>query len=197
MTAQIGDSFRFEGTEYSMVAISEPLKFNPQEYGITPESICTCCWDGFWCVYNITADGIFLEDLYINSKDDFYPEINGVLPLCAESGSDRFKYMHHHMYKSVNLRIPYTGKILVGDEFIRDYYIHMGYQRAWAYNVLVELVFENGILIETNDQSKIAAELREKISKDEKFEEKLYCNPLMFVLNSFTLDYGIKAWWLN
>ena len=81
MTAQIGDRFRLEDTEYSVVAISNPIKFDPRVYRITPVPACTACRRGYWCVYNITEEGIFLEDLYINSQDDYYPEINGVLPV--------------------------------------------------------------------------------------------------------------------
>lgn len=196
MTAQIGDRFKFEGTEYSIVAISKPLGFDPTEYGITPESVSTACWKGFWCIYNITESGIFLEDLYINSKDGCYPEIGGIKPLSEKNKGEHFCYMGHHLYKGLNIQVPYSGKILVGDEFIRKYYIHMGYQRAWAYKILTELIFENGVLVETNDLSQIAAELREEISKDKDFEKKLHSNIPEFVRDNFALDYGTKAWWL-
>ncbi len=196
MTAQIGDRFKFEGKEYSIVAISTPLEFDPLKYGITPEAACTACWRGFWGVYNITETGIFLEDLYINSKDDYYPEIEGVLPLSEDEPSKRFSYMGHHLYKGLNIKVPYSGKILVGNEFIDKYYIHMGFQRAWAYKELTELVFENGELLETIDQSQVAADLRAKIDNDKQFDKKLHCNIPRFVDESFSLDYGIKAWWL-
>lgn len=70
MTAQIGDTFKFKGEDYSIVAISTPIGFNPQNYGITPELICTACWNGYWCEYEISDTGIFLKNLYINSKDE-------------------------------------------------------------------------------------------------------------------------------
>lgn len=78
MTAQVGDNFKYKNREYSIVAISNPIQFAPQDYDIIPEAICTACWAGYWCEYEITDEAIFLQDLYINSKDDFYPEINGV-----------------------------------------------------------------------------------------------------------------------
>lgn len=178
MTAQIGDGFRLKGRGYSLVAISHPLNFDPREYGITPQAACTACWNGFWCVYNVTEDGLFLEDLYINSEGGYYPEIEGVKALSEEKGQNT--YMGHHLYKGLNIKVPYSGRILVGDEFIRDYYVHMGYQAAWAYEILTELVFEKGALVATNDQSGIAADLREKIDRDEDFD----------------LDYEMKVWWL-
>ncbi len=196
MTAQIGDSFKLDKKEYTIVAISEKLKFDPVKYDIIPQMASTACWRGFWCVYNITDEGIFLEDLYINSKDDYYPEIEGVKPLSEKEVDGEFEYMGHHLYKGLNIKMDYTGKILVGDKFMREYYIHMGFQRAWAYEKLLELVFVEGNLIEKNDQSQVAADLREKISNDSEFHEKMRMDISKFVEDSFSIDYGTKAWWL-
>ena len=104
--------------------------------------------------------------------------------------------MGHHLYKGLNIKLDYTGKILVGDGFIHEYYIHMGYQRAWAYKKLVELVFVDGNLIEKNDHSKVAADIRKKIRNDKDFDQKLHMDIPKFVEDSFSLDYKTKAWWL-
>ncbi len=196
MTAQIGDRFRLEDIEYSVVAISNPIKFDPRVYGITPVPACTACWRGYWCVYKITEEGIFLEDLYINSQDDYYPEIHGVLPVYGDTERNRFKYMGHHLYKDLHLKLNYAGKILVGREFLEEYYIHMGYQRAWSYNTLKEFVFSDGVLVEINDQSEIAEKIRKIINENEDFDNKLRHNIADFVNESFSLDYDKKAWWL-
>ena len=68
MTAQIGDQYKFKNSEYTIVARSAAMDFHPSEYGIMPETACTACWSGFWCVYNITDGGIFLEDLYVKPE---------------------------------------------------------------------------------------------------------------------------------
>lgn len=197
MTAQVGDSFKYKKREYNIVAISNPLEFKPEDYGITPESYCTACWAGYWCEYEISDEGIVLENFYINSKDDFYPEINGVLPLSAgKKSKDRFRYMGHHLYKGVNIKMPYTGKIVVGKDFMREYYIHMGYQRAWAYKELKEFVFEEGVLLDVIDHSSVAEELRKQIKEDPDFWHKLHDNIPMFVDNSFDLSLATKAWWV-
>lgn len=197
MTAQVGDSFKYKSKEYNIVAISKPLEFDLQQYGITPEPCCTACWDGYWCEYEISEKGIILKNFYVNSKDDYYPEINGVLPLSEEDEKDKmFHYMGHHYYKGVNIKMPYTGKIVVGKDFLREYYIHMGYQRAWAYKTLKELVFENGILIQEIDHSDMAKELRKQIKEDPDFWEKLHYNIPMFIESSFDLSLATKAWWV-
>ena len=197
MTAQVGDKFRYKKKEYGIVAISNPIRFKPQDYGITPQACCTACWNGYWCEYEISDEGIMLDNLYVNSKDDYYPEINGILPLSEDDSKQKFRYMSHHLYKGVNIKIPYTGKIVVGKDFLREYYIHMGYQRAWAYKQLKEFIFEEGKLIEVVDHSKVAKELRKQISEDPDFWNKLHDNIPIFVGSSFDLSFATKAWWIK
>lgn len=196
MTAQIGDRFIFRGNNYSIVAISTPIKFNPIQFGITPLSLGTACWAGYWCEYDISKEGIVLKNLYINSKDNNYPPINGVE---AEGGEDKdFKYMGHHLYKNIGIPVKYTGKILVGKDFLREYYIHMGYQRAWAYQTLVEFIFEYGSLLDTVDHSQMAERLREEMKKNTgKPKPYIEQDIPRFVKNSFSLDIDVKAWWMK
>ena len=196
MTAQIGDRFTFRGNDYSIVAISTPIGFEPVQFGITPLGICTACWAGYWCEYTISEEGITLKNLYINSRDNNYPASNGVE--AEEDEREKFQYMGHHLYKNVGIRVKYTGKILVGKDFLREYYIHMGYQRAWAYQTLVEFIFEDGSLIETVDYSNMAEKLREEIKKDTG-KPKPYTEQdiARFVKNSFSLDIDVKAWWMK
>lgn len=161
MTAQIGDQFRYKNAEFEITAQRPHLQFNPLDYGIIPEAACTACWRGFWCVYDISPDGIFLSDLYINSAVDYYPEICGVRPE-KRAEDDFLSYMGHQLYKGLNIKIPYTGKILIGDNFLRLFYIHNGFQCPWGYRKLIELVFEDGKLVAANNHSRIAAKIRRK-----------------------------------
>ena len=59
---------------------------------------------------------------------------------------------------NVNLRMNYTGKILLGKDFIPEHYIHMGYQRANAYKKLIEVEFLEGQLIAVKDMSDMKKE---------------------------------------
>ena len=43
MTTQVGDRFIFKGDDYSIVAISNSIQFNPLDYGIKPAACCTAC----------------------------------------------------------------------------------------------------------------------------------------------------------
>ncbi len=197
MTAQIGDRFLYGGDHYSIVAISNSIQFDPSDYGIKPAACCTACWNGYWCDYRISSEGITLQNLYINSEEDCYPKINGISP--ENDDGKHFKYMGHHLYKNINIFMEYTGRILAGKDFMREYYIHMGYQRAWAYKVLTEWIFDGGRLVKTVDHSEMAEKLRKELEvfKDKKENGKADRDIVQFVQDSFSLDMREKAWWIK
>lgn len=194
MTAQIGDRFKYEGVNYTTVARTAALNFHPMDYGILPRSICTACWGGFFCEYSIKNDQLMLDNLFINSADDKYPEINGVLPSVNTRTGEREEYFGHKVYRGLKLNFPYTGKILAGNGHISKYYIHMGYQRAWSYERLIEFEFENGKLISATDRSEDAAKLREII--DVHGYRALLSHESDPIRAAFSQKYDIKAWWL-
>ena len=84
----------------------------------------------------------------------------------------------------------------MGVDVIRTYYMHMGYQRAWAYEVLKELVFENGKLVQTVDHSHMAKQLREEIENRTVENGGEDDDIRQFVEKSFSLKLEDKAWWL-
>ena len=212
MTAQIGDIYNYDNNDYRIVALSSVMLFKPQDYGMEPHGSCTACWRGYWCEYDVSNDELFLKNLYFHNEDNNYPSLNGVEASPKEfievegrrglrKKLEKFTipaHYGHRVYRDVNLSIPYTGKILLGDGFIREYYIHMGFQRAWAYEKLIELVFEEGILLECNDYSHIAKQQREIMKEQGVNPQSPKISDLeKFVEDSFSLDYSDKAWWLE
>ena len=205
MTAQIGDIYKYHKKEYSIVALSAPKLFSPKDYGLETHPSTTACWEGYWCKYVITDSELRLKHLYIFNKDGNYPVLNGVkaFPPKEEYKKKRQKmsladYFGHYTYKNLNLSIPYTGKILLGRDFIDEYYIHMGFQRGWAYKELMEFVFEAGVLLECNDLSHVA-ELQREIMEQQKINPRHPDDSdiVKFIDTSFSLDYSDKAWWLK
>lgn len=205
MTAQISDKFTYQGNSYTIVAISENRKlFDPEEYGLHPDSIETCCWDGYWCEFEI-SDALYLQRLSVHCDDGNYPDICGrsigeptrSRHEQAVAASFRFGDTGYQFYENMNLKIPYTGKILVGSGFIRRYYIHMGYQRAYAYEKLLEFEFEDGNLKNTSDLSDKAEEYRKKIENTNVNDLEHRSNIPLFIHRSFSLSYDDKAWWNN
>ena len=156
MTAQIGDVYKYRGKHFTLVASSAEMPFSPEAYGLEPHFCCTACWDGYWCEYKIDGK-LYLQNLFINCKNDNYPPVNGIQVSPVE-----YAKMGHHVYQDLDLEIPFSGNILIGAEFLQEYYIHMGLQRPFAYSTLLELVFLNGVLIDAYNRSDIAKKLRKR-----------------------------------
>ena len=213
MTAQIPDYYKFDGEEYNLVASTEKIGFNPKEYGIKPTARCTACWRGYWCGFDILNNMLVLSELYIFNEDDIYPDINGISvspPEYYEANVMKFKngkpvhskelmrkYMGHRKYENLNLLIDFDGKILMGKDFLREYYIHMGIQPGYAYKKLIELEFKNGVLIGKKDLSKKAKAVRVSIDSRKKEHCVMDRKDIEeFVRLSFSDTYEDKAWFL-
>lgn len=211
MTAQITDCYKFNGEEYKIVASSMDILFNPEDYGLEAHMSSTACWRGYWCDFNISEDGIVLDNLYLYNMDGNYPPLNGieVSPQEFEEVSgvqldfDTKEWVDykeivpinsgHRTYGNLNIRIPFEGKLLLGKDFLRDYYIHMGFQQGWAYKTLIELEFKDGKMISRKDLSYKAEEMRKIIDADGLEQDNL----LKWIGNSFSTCYESKAQWLE
>ena len=201
MTAQISDTFTYQGDSYKIVAISAALKlFDPGQFGLHPTAFQTCCWDGYWCEFEI-SDALYLQKLAVYCADGNYPDILG-RSVSAQSDSGQEQYVAAHFsfknsgyqfYENMNLKILYTGKILVGSGFIQSYYIHMGYQRAYAYRKLLEFEFEDGIVKNVEDLSEKAEEYRKRIHETGMGDFEDRSDIPLFVRRSFSLNYDDKA----
>lgn len=213
MTAQIPDKYRYENKEYAIVAMTKPMEFDPKNYGLEPHSSSTACWRGYWCEYAIKNGRLVLERLLLFNADNNYPDFNGVavspqeykeieyFNFCDEEEKHQTKTIPandgHRTYEA-NMEMKYTGKILLGDEFLNDYYIHMGFQEPWAYKDLKEFEFDNGELIAITDHSEYAEKMREQILRDpEVFERAQGGNIVDYIDRSFSLDASVKAWWIE
>ena len=177
MTAQIEDTCMYERHNYKILALSSKMLFKPQDYGMEPHMRTTSCWRGYWCEYIISDGELLLGNLYFHNSHGDYPPFNGVevsppefkevVSYCQNVEKPEMDtipaHSGHRIYKEVNIQIPYTGKILLGDGFMREYMFNRGFQRRWAYEKLIELVFEKGVLLDCNDLSHIAKARREEM----------------------------------
>ena len=167
MTAQIGDVYRYENTDYECLNLSNGRLFNPWDHGFHPLFVDTSCWNGYWCEFEIT-DVVKLQTLHIHDKNGRYPPLNGVSVLPPGITVKKTPGAGYEHYRNIGLAIDYTGKILLADGFIWDYYIHMGLQRPYAFQTLLSFTLESGVLKEILDQSGIAERLR-KIKEEDRW----------------------------
>jgi hypothetical protein len=163
MTAQINDTFRYGGTTYSVAGISEGELFDPAVLHLEPVAACTACWRGYQVMYAVLETHLVVADLHVNLMEDGEgyrrkpgPTINGVTP---DGSREKFDFFNNH-YVGVNYHLEYSGGLLLADGFIRDLYVHMGFHPAWKYERVLELLFENGVLVQEFDRSEAMAEVR-------------------------------------
>lgn len=165
MTAQFDDLFRYQNKEFAVAGISESELFQPADFGLHPIPASTACWRGYVAVFTVFEGRLVLDTLSVNLKEGQAPTINGAMP---EIPTDGFK-LFNNVYRNLNYRLHYTGGLLLGHNFIRQLYVHMGFHPAWKYKTVVELFFENGRLIAEFDRSERAVEIRreaQEASKD-------------------------------
>ncbi len=158
MTAQIADEFIFNHDSYSLVGISGGELILPEQFGMEPEMIHTACYRGFYATYEITEDHLYLRELTLREKNGNYRPIEGVEPVeNKEEGVC--------IYSKLNVPVHFTGKIRLAKDFIRKFYVHMGFQHPTAFKTVLDITLKDGQVIDINDRSKEIAKIRGAFKK--------------------------------
>ncbi len=167
MTIQISDKFLYKGEEFAICGISGGGLFSPKEHDLDPYSSMTACWRGYQAFYNIIDDHLVIDTLFINLEEekkinDKKPKVLGKpdfnKPPGIESNWNFFKFYYSELF----LKLPFTGTVLIGKNFVEAMGALMGFQNPMAYETVLELKIENGKLVEEIDKSEIMARRREE-----------------------------------
>jgi hypothetical protein len=164
MTTQISDGVFFEGTQFALCGCNGNELFEPTRYGLIPTMASTACYRGWMSEYSV-AEELLLQDLYVfhdaglpaKNRRPNGPTINSIPPISPNSLCG-----FNCLYKDLNLPIPFTGGLLLGDGFVKQSGFNMGFHPYWRYESVIELIFENGKLSRAEDKSSIALEVRNK-----------------------------------
>jgi len=159
MTSQITDKITYKGELYNLVGMKGEGLFTAQDFGIKPyitsmgaRLINTSCRRGYVMEYIFINDQLILNEMMLVYSDNPL-KINEVEP---QSGHSIFQYC----YKNLNLKIKFTGKLLLAKKFIEPKYIDKGFQRSMAFETVIEITMENGDLISIKDLSEKIGEYR-------------------------------------
>lgn len=171
MTAQFPDQFLLDGQTYAVVGVNGDELFDPAAFDLHPMSRCTACWRGYVCRYALKGDALVLDQLKTSLfaleegqlRKTPGPAIHGVTPTAPTDEHAIF----NTLYQNLDLPIQFTGRLLIGDEFIQSRQVHMGFHPAWKYAVVLELTFDAGTLIQTKDVSQAMAQVRKKMGANE------------------------------
>ena len=182
MTAQISDTFRYRKKPRWLAGVNGTGLFEPAQQGVKAVGWSTACWRGFHCSYEVADGSLLLTQVNLGlGEEDTALATRGEGPKLFGKVPRRYT-KHGH---STNLRtgevktswessdfvvdglrevVPFTGGLLLGDEFIREMYVHMGFHPAYKFRVVHELVFAAGRLTEEHDRSAQMAKFRDMLS---------------------------------
>lgn len=178
MTAQIGDTVIYQDRDFSLAGINGDGLFDPKQIGLKVVMISTACYDGFYCTYTVEDDSLFLTRLTVGfEENDRLLAENGEGPMYWDKLPNRDQYEALDMmtlktekcwgdwyYEGFRHRVAFTGGLLIGDDFIHEMYVHMGYHPAYKYRTVHELIFDDGHLISQTDKSDHMADFRNELS---------------------------------
>lgn len=174
MTAQIEDTFLFRGDEYSLIGVKGGELISPEHFDMEAVMIHTACWRGYYATYELTEEALYLRQLTLREKNENYASIEGVEP---EMGPGEATY------SGLNVVVPFTGRLRLARGFLPEYYIHMGYQKASAFETVLDLTLEQGRVVDFLDRS---AEMEERRGA---FKKRYESGDLMETIQeAFSLD---------
>lgn len=174
MSLQMVDLFLWEGEEwayfsctsnYKLFEIYDPKKyglFEPEVYNLDVITTMSGCIQGYVVQYAVKENKLFLENLWVNCRNDVYPEINEVkaIKLAVSSnnlyiGDYPLGVFNSYMYKNISERLYFCGKIKIAKE---PSIVEIRGIPVYAFRKVYELVFENGVLQNFSDISDISKE---------------------------------------
>ena len=138
MTAQIADRILYIGDIYSIIKVTDGELASPVQFGMEAERMHTACYRGFYSMYVLTEDILYLKQLTVKEKNQNYLPIKGI---------EAQKYRYGYTYHDLSEIIKFTGTIIIAKDFIQELYIHAGYQRAIAFESVYEITFKKGRFI--------------------------------------------------
>lgn len=144
MTAQIADRFLFNKEYYSLIGIKGGSLPTPKSFGMESEMMTTACYRGYHALYELTEKELILREFTLNEPHRKYLPIDGIKPVVTE---------YYGTYENLNLIVDFTGKIRLAKDFLREFYVHMGYQKASAYETVYDITIENGQIILIRNRS--------------------------------------------
>lgn len=197
MTAQIPDYLNVNREEYRIVGTQGQRLLQLNDFGVIPTESISNCWRGFHMGYTVidkmlVATRLTVMGQVISVIDDIMPTPGRIYERWGRMCWADTEWM------GLERGVPFTGKLLIGKNFIFDMVAHMGFQKPTSFRKVFELCFNNGCLIDTFDISDQIALLRNKIlevTKQPKALKEKEQDIEAWVEHMFTLNYD--PWWWN
>ena len=151
MTAQIINTFIFKGEEYGLIGLNGDKLIHPSQFGMEPVMLHTACYEGFYATYELTDTSLLLQKMTLREQQNNYLVIEGTKPVIND---------YIATYHDMSIVVPFTGNIRLAKDFIEELYVHMGYQKSTAFEIILDISLENGKVLTINNRSEEVAEKR-------------------------------------
>lgn len=125
---------------YKILLMEQEFIVHPAAFGLVPLSKANAqC--SFSCTYHIEDFRLYLDKITVYDSDN-----------------------NQKQYDFGQTPVPYNGAILIGENQIKDYSLKGNSRPAcFSYQNVLELVFEDGVLITTVDQNKAMGRIRKNL----------------------------------
>jgi len=160
MTGQITDQCKYEGEIYELVGIDGESLYAAEDFGITTQMASTACWRGYQTFYDCVNGELILDSLQVRTKNKI--TINGVAPKETVDEDGKAWGFFNYVYENLSLKTKFTGSILMAKDFIREMYVHMGFQSPESFKKVIEIKVKDGDIIKVTDISTRMEERRKQ-----------------------------------
>lgn len=153
------DTLEMNQKKYKILDFDSPqLLFHPKYFGVTPKYRWFFCPNGYTCDYSIIDGMLMIKNLYVDTYDDNTNLLGPIYPTNKKI-SQPFK----NSFEDIYTRINYTGRMLIARKRIKKMGTFISFPPSWAYDEVIILHFENGLLLAVEDRSRDAKSLRKEL----------------------------------
>ena len=131
MAVKIPCTFLVRGDQYELIAIAGSNILDLRQFPTPPDELQMARH----ATYEIILDALYLVSLTMKEEKVRYLPVGGV---------DRTGDPLPHVYGGLSMVVPFSGKIRLARGFIDEPYINMSYQRALAFEMVLDIALKDG-----------------------------------------------------
>lgn len=136
----------YSGKSYSILSVEQEHIIHPVAFGMLPLSAASlqCNYSGF---FHLEDYQLKLDKLLLHGGDS----VNA-----ASKEQEK-------IYDFMNCTVSYNGAILIANKLLKEYFLKSDKPACFSYQNVIELVFEDGVLITAVDQSRAMQRIRKNL----------------------------------
>jgi hypothetical protein len=178
MTNQRPDWIEYRRQTWDIAGATPVQPFSVYEHGIATQFISTACWKGYSYLLKIDNNKLILSNFTVSlaeemlSPEGLPPDILGVAPVSNDIFIDRIIIFGFQIWKGRRCKNPFetlftyfpsmalsfTGGLLLGREPCLSW---SGTPRAYHFKQVIEIIFDNGVIVRHHDHSKCMENFRQ------------------------------------